>query len=90
MTTNKKRLSGSLVDAFGAAFGKYLEATKADTRKARAAAMAAHEKALAGGETLATLYDWANEIGDRIMQDCWLEERGRFWMPPVPGKKVSR
>lgn len=96
MTSKKKRPSGSLVDAFGEAFGKYIKAVT-DSRNERvhlelAAAKAAHAKAIEGGESLATLHDWANEIGDRVMQDTWPDERANFWMPPTHklGKKVSR
>jgi len=90
MTSKKKRPSGSLVDAFGAAFGKYIEASSTSHL---AAAKAAHAKAVEGGESLATLHDWANKIGDRVMQDTWPDERANFWMPPMragAGKKASR
>lgn len=67
------------VDAFGAAFGLYLETS---SPAALAKAKAAQAKALSCGEKPSTLRDWANEIGDRVMEDEWVDMRGKFWMPP--------
>jgi len=68
----------SLIDDFGQAYGEYLQAPKP---LSLAKAQAMYIRALESGETHRALYDWAQEIGDRIMMETWVEERGNYWQP---------
>lgn len=76
MPTATKRVS--LIDDFGDAYGEYLQDPK-PINLAKAQSM--YIRAKEGGETSRDLYQWAQEIGDRVLMESWTEERGNYWQP---------
>jgi inhibitor of KinA sporulation pathway (predicted exonuclease) len=68
----------SLIDDFGQAYGEYLQDPK-PLNLSKAQAM--YIRAVEGGETHRALYEWAQEIGDRVLMDTWIEERANYWQP---------